>query len=158
MLDALGNLGDFLGGLGVIVTLAYLALQIRQNTQALRRGAYQDLLNHMATLNAKILDREYAEVVVAVRDDGLDALDAVDQQRFSNHTMSIFRHYENAYQQYSAGVLSQAQWHQLSWPIAALINSKGRFEAWSAMEFQFSDEFRSWVRAQVKETESENAA
>ncbi len=35
MLDALGNIGDFLGGLGVVATLVYLALQIRQNTRQL---------------------------------------------------------------------------------------------------------------------------
>ena len=32
MLEALGNLGDFVGGVAVIVTLLYLASQIRQNT------------------------------------------------------------------------------------------------------------------------------
>ena len=37
-LEALGNLGDFLGGIGVIVTLIYLAVQIRQNTAQLRRN------------------------------------------------------------------------------------------------------------------------
>ena len=38
-LDALGNIGDFLGGVGVIVTLVYLAAQIRQNTAQLRANA-----------------------------------------------------------------------------------------------------------------------
>ena len=32
MLDALGNIGDFLRGIGVVITLLYLAAQIRQNT------------------------------------------------------------------------------------------------------------------------------
>lgn len=32
MLDTLGNLGDFVGGIAVLVTLIYLAIQIRQNT------------------------------------------------------------------------------------------------------------------------------
>lgn len=36
MLDHLGNIGDFLGGIGVVVTLLYLALQIRQNTKTMR--------------------------------------------------------------------------------------------------------------------------
>lgn len=36
MLDHLGNIGDFLGGIGVVVTLIYLALQIRQNTKTVR--------------------------------------------------------------------------------------------------------------------------
>ncbi len=35
-LDDLGNLGDFLGGLAVIVSFVYLGLQIRQNTASIR--------------------------------------------------------------------------------------------------------------------------
>jgi len=34
--DAIGAIGDFVGGIGVIVTLGYLAVQIRQNTRAQR--------------------------------------------------------------------------------------------------------------------------
>jgi len=36
-LDALGNIGDFVGGIGVIITLAFLIFQIRQNTAQLRQ-------------------------------------------------------------------------------------------------------------------------
>jgi hypothetical protein len=39
VLEDLGNLGDFLGGIGVVITLAYLAVQIRQNTSQLRSDA-----------------------------------------------------------------------------------------------------------------------
>lgn len=35
-LEDLGNIGDFLGGVGVVATLLYLALQIRQNTKQLQ--------------------------------------------------------------------------------------------------------------------------
>ena len=35
MLEALGDLGDFLGGIGVMITVIYLALQIRHNTRGL---------------------------------------------------------------------------------------------------------------------------
>lgn len=38
-LEDLGNLGDFLGGLAVIATLLYLAVQIRQSTAAIRISA-----------------------------------------------------------------------------------------------------------------------
>jgi len=40
-LEDLGNLGDFVGGLAVIATLLYLAIQIRQNTRILRTSAEQ---------------------------------------------------------------------------------------------------------------------
>ncbi len=45
MLEALGNLGDFIGGLAVVVTLAYLAVQIRQNTKALRTASRQEIVS-----------------------------------------------------------------------------------------------------------------
>lgn len=39
MLDELGNLGDFIGGIAVLVTLVYLAIQIRQNTAQVKIGS-----------------------------------------------------------------------------------------------------------------------
>ena len=41
MLNPLGGIGDFLSGLGVIVTLIYLAIQIRHNTKSARTQSYQ---------------------------------------------------------------------------------------------------------------------
>lgn len=43
--ETLGNLGDFIGGLAVVVTLVYLALQIRQNTAALRTASRQEIVS-----------------------------------------------------------------------------------------------------------------
>jgi hypothetical protein len=43
-LDALGNLGDFIGGIAVVITLIYLALQVRQNTAALRTASRQTIV------------------------------------------------------------------------------------------------------------------
>jgi hypothetical protein len=44
-LEDLGNLGDFLGGVAVLVTLLYLALQVRQNTIALRTASRQEIVS-----------------------------------------------------------------------------------------------------------------
>jgi len=43
-LEALGNIGDFVGGLAVIATLIYLAAQVRQNTTALRTASRQEIV------------------------------------------------------------------------------------------------------------------
>jgi hypothetical protein len=43
-LEDLGNLGDFIGGLAVVVTLIYLAMQVRHNTAALERSSRQDVV------------------------------------------------------------------------------------------------------------------
>lgn len=39
----MGNLGDAVGGIGVIVTLLYLALQTRKNTRAVRAASFHQV-------------------------------------------------------------------------------------------------------------------
>jgi len=39
-LEALANVGEFVGAIGVIVTIGYLAVHIRQNTKAVRTSSY----------------------------------------------------------------------------------------------------------------------
>jgi hypothetical protein len=39
--DAIGAIGEIVGALGVMVTVGYLAIQVRQNTFASRAQTYQ---------------------------------------------------------------------------------------------------------------------
>jgi hypothetical protein len=55
-LDAPGNIGDLVGGLGVVITLIYLAVQIRQNTATVRASgsaAHNEGLNKVMLLLAQ---------------------------------------------------------------------------------------------------------
>ena len=40
-LTELGGLGDFIGAIAVVITLIYLAIQMRQNTASIRSNSYQ---------------------------------------------------------------------------------------------------------------------
>ncbi len=40
-LTQLANLGEFIGGVAVVVTLVYLAAQVRQNTNAIKVSSYR---------------------------------------------------------------------------------------------------------------------
>jgi hypothetical protein len=157
VLDSLGNLGDFLGGLGVVVTLVYLAMQIRHNTDALRRESYQSLLNHQGGLNSRLADRGFAEIMMAAGE-GLEQLDAPDRLRVGNYWLSLLRHYQNGHEQYRSGVLSDSQWEQLSWPMVGALRSRGFREFWGEWERHFSAEFTDWVRVQRDSTLGEDAA
>ena len=43
--EAIGAVGEVFGALGVIATLGYLAVQIRQNTKTVRTSTYQAVLD-----------------------------------------------------------------------------------------------------------------
>ena len=51
-LQALANLAEILGGLAVVISLVYLAIQVRQGTRAQRTENYARALDRLATMQA----------------------------------------------------------------------------------------------------------
>ena len=43
-LEDLGNIGEFVAAIGVIISLIYLAVQIRQNTSAVATATYESTM------------------------------------------------------------------------------------------------------------------
>ena len=88
-LEDLGNIGDFLGGIGVVVTLLYLALQIRQNTKQLKADtlaaqtiAIEGTASDIAKWIGEIVEnRDLAELWSRGLID-IDQLDETDRLRF----------------------------------------------------------------------------
>ena len=59
-LESLGNLGEFIGGIAVIVTLTYLAFQVRQGTKTLRANSVHELTENILRASATLLEPENA--------------------------------------------------------------------------------------------------
>lgn len=51
MIENLGNIGDLIGGVGVIATLIYLATQIRQNTKSHRMASIQQIISTSVSIS-----------------------------------------------------------------------------------------------------------
>ncbi len=61
-LESLGNIGEFIGGIAVIATLAYLAFQVRQSTTTLRANSVHELTENILRASANLVEPENAEV------------------------------------------------------------------------------------------------
>ena len=61
MLEAPGNFGDFIGRIAVIVTLIYLANQVRLQTAALRTANRQDICAGYRAQNDYLIDPQVSE-------------------------------------------------------------------------------------------------
>jgi len=72
----LGNLGEFVGAIAVVVTLVYLAFQIRQNTTAMKSSTWQAIQNAEHTFDQSLAtNKDAAEIWVRGALDGLDSFD-----------------------------------------------------------------------------------
>ena len=62
-LQDLGNLGEFIGAIAVVISLVYLAAQIRQNTRALHGSSYAQSAEQLWLVNLAIAqDRDLARI------------------------------------------------------------------------------------------------
>lgn len=69
MFEHLGNLGDFIGGIAVVVTLIYLTSQIRQNTAAMRTASREAIYSGYRAHNSHLIDPDTSEAyAVGLRD------------------------------------------------------------------------------------------
>jgi len=97
----LGALGEFIGSIAVVVTLGYLAIQIRSNTQQSRAAVTQGVVDSFNSgLEAIMLNPQLADVI-AKRAEGKDLsmseklqLECFLNRNFNSYT-AVQRAYDN---------------------------------------------------------------
>ena len=78
----LGAIGELLAALATLVTLIYLALQIRQNSKNLQESTSASMNQGWSSINTRISsDPEFASIFIRGRAN-LDDLDAVETEQF----------------------------------------------------------------------------
>jgi len=109
-LDALGNIGEFVGSIGVLASLIYLAIQIKHNTEAERTSTYQSIVSEFGHLNQSMAaDPELTVLYVRAMED-FEGLDPSERARMSQVFFMIFRYFENMFYQWRKGYLEEELW------------------------------------------------
>jgi hypothetical protein len=156
-LSDLGNIGEFLGGLAVIISIIYLAVQVRQNTRAIHSSRYQDATDSVAAFYSLIAqDADVAALFNSgLRDAG--SLDETDSRRFAALLNSVFSHFENLHFQNEQGTIDAQLWQRWSRILDWYLEHPGVKTWWSLADLQFADSFRSVVSRRL-DTQRNSAA
>ena len=144
----LGNYGEFVGAIAVVVTLIYLTLQIRQNTIALRMSTASEWLEKDYELVLPMIEnRELAEVWVK-GGDNLEELDEVDQQRiffFERRAIMLWHH---MYQLRAQGRLPDSSWNEQKWIMQNIGRRQAIRGAWHLYKGGYGLQFQQLVEEQ----------
>jgi len=143
--EAFGNVGDFIGGIGVVVTLAYLALQIRQNSSALKAASAQAVLGALTQSIASVASSSAASRVAILGQTDFDRLSEDEQLQFALWLLGWFRVFEQAHQQFMAGVLDPVQWKGHAAQIESTMQSPAVRRWWSVRRMLFDPAFRRFI-------------
>ena len=147
MLENLGNLGEFVAALATLVTLIYLATQIRRNTSAVLASSQQAVADSFNELNTMVVkDAAVAKLYQAIVDDTTH-LSNDEETQLNFLFLSVFRVYETVFYQSRIGTMEQ--------PLATctendagflLSTTRGR-TWWETNPFAFSQDFRDHIDA-----------
>ena len=146
--EAISAIGQIVGGLAVVVSLIYLAREIRRNARLARQSSL-DTLNQVAGQLAQhphlaqLFDR-------GIRD--LKSLEGADRVTFECFMLQWFHIFAEMYHQHLEGHLDPRLWHEVETPMRDLINARPGIQAWWRLYSKwFGEEFVNYVN-QVQQT------
>jgi hypothetical protein len=130
MFETLGNLGDFLGGIGVVVTLVYLALQIRQNTRATRAASFHAVTDARNRVNVSISESAEMARIFMVGSEDRSALSPEDRVRFDLTCLSYLHVVESMHYQAMVGAGEKGLVDAEARSLASLLSDPGVRDWW----------------------------
>jgi len=125
-LQDLGNLGEFMGALGVIVSLVYLAKQMQQNTTSVRAASFNSMVqNSLRLLEHAFIDHEFAGFLHKAENDP-SSLSPEERVRWDSYMTAVYRHFGNLVYQHRMGALDQEMWEAYE----RTLNHRLRMASW----------------------------
>jgi hypothetical protein len=145
---------QILGAIGVIASLIYVAIQIRNNSRAVRAAAYQQLSASIALPWAELgRNPEHCDFVMkcCLR---FSELTPEEKVRFQFNLMGYMRGYENGWFQHRIGTLKEADWLPIAADLESVFATSGNRLMWPLIKNRSNAEFAAYVDAIAKKQAS----
>ena len=131
-LDILGNLGEFIGALGVVISLLLVVRQLRvgheqtrRNTRSVRAATFNSMVeNSIRLLEHVFRDSELADFVARAAEDS-DSLTPGEQLRWEAYMTAGFRHFANLLYQRETGAMEEKMWESYRRSFKHHLHSEG---------------------------------
>ena len=143
-------IAEIVGGLGVLITLVILILEVRENSELTRTVAYQqEIQNYNNWRNEMLGDPDQIRIFGAwsrrenipdrYTDDGLILIFIL---------MNLFTNYESAYYSQRSGILGESEWNRVQIAICSAYEDIVQEKAyWDSVSFRLTEPFNGFIEA-----------
>lgn len=147
MLQDLGNIGEFIGAIGVVISLVYLARQMIHNTASVRAASFNAMVqNSIRLLEHAFRDSEFADFLARAERDPTSLSDA-ERVRWDAYMTAVYRHFGNLQYAHRVGTLDRQMWESYR----ATLKDHLRTPSWAAWFQEHRHLFSSALGAQIDE-------
>jgi len=159
MLEALGNLGDFVGGIAVVATLVYLAIQVRQNTAQLHRSAELAHVDSRDTtfeafsrFRAQVVSNPDVADLYYKGSTDPDSLDPVERLRFNMLVEELFFILQTSVTRHNTlATVGSLEGRELG--VDIILRAPGILHWWSRQKGRFDSSIVKFIDSQIATSE-----
>jgi hypothetical protein len=149
MIENLGNIGDFIGGIGVVVTLIYLATQIRQNTRSLRLTSIQQIMGTSVSVNETASTGPLPAILAKLEMD--KQLVPEEFAQYILHIYAMLTHQWQVHYQFQNGMIDENVFDAYVARLKVIMSTSLARSLWrTRMKNSFPEDFQAFVSEHVK--------
>ncbi|HLU07863.1 MAG TPA: hypothetical protein VKZ91_14995 [Woeseiaceae bacterium] len=157
-LDTLAKLGEFVGGFFVVLSLVYLAHQVRMNTKSLRSENYARLLERMSTLQSRVAAEPDLNRVFTVGSEDPGRLTRSERIRYAWALYDMFGTAEFMFHQSRAKALPKGVWTRWEATIGWWFSHPGVRAWWAAKPSPLTADFEAFAGRLIEDKRFDAAA
>jgi hypothetical protein len=133
-LESLANLGEIIGAVTVVVSLIYLAVQVRQNTQAQQTENFSRALDRVASIQATLSQDPEMSVIFSKGVSDPSDLTSRERMQFTWTMYELFGAFEFMFFVSKANAIPEEIWQRWSSAVAWWLSYSGVRAWWRVRE------------------------
>ena len=142
--DAWAAVAQLIGALGVIASLIFVGMQVRQSVKATKAAAFQGLVSSIIDVNTTSL--ENPEVIeIADRARRGEALDPSQHRLYVIFVLTAARVAQSAHYQMQLGLLDKSKLESVVYNLVRHLKTASGALVWSELAQRSDPEFREYV-------------
>jgi hypothetical protein len=146
-LQSLANIGEIIGAVVVILSLVYLAIQVRQNTEAQRTENYARALERLAAMQSTLSQDSEISLIFSKGVVDTSKLTPQERIRFTWSLYEAFGAFEFMFLASKTGSIAEEVWSRWSTAVAWWLTFPGVQAWWIIRPLPFSDSFTLFVES-----------
>ena len=155
--DTFSAISQIIGAIGVVISLAYLAIQVRDNTRVMMAQSAREAVAAMREFNQSMIDDAEIARIFRIGAENLANLNEDERGRFGHILFNFFKTAEELHYQYLQGTLDPEVWKSWKGIVSLYSTSPGFSEYWSMRRMFFTPAFcaehDSWTDSGVDRTD-----
>ena len=137
-------IAEIVGGIAVVISVIFLTIEVRSNTEAQKLVAAQQVLGLSSVINSDIAinGNDLTDLMFRI---GSGEIESKDRARFTFYQSSVFAAFWQVHYQYTNGFLEEEIFRAYERRIIDQFQQPSVQDYWDRNKFRFSDSFQSYV-------------